>query len=81
MLSRDIGCDDFAAARRSRERQKEGYGLEYWRVYEAALSASTMGKPLPPSITASAFLIVDEQQLERFITRHRRKKGRQKLYD
>lgn len=81
MTHQDVGCPDFEAARRSRERQHEGYGLSYWREYERALQASKFGKPLPRNITASALLIVNEQQVENFIKRHTRSKGRQKLYN
>ena len=46
----DVGCPDFEAARRNRERianppQEE---LQWWRWYEHLLQVTPHNKPLPP---------------------------------
>jgi len=43
----DIGCSDFGAAARNRQRIKSGENLLWWLWYEAVVKSWPYRKPLP----------------------------------
>ena len=50
VLCRDVGCPDFEAARKSREKVWEQGDLTWWKWYRNSILLCPLGKPLPKKI-------------------------------